>query len=351
MRRRYIKAVPNKAAMREEIMNNLFDMLNAMNGQASAATGSIPEQLARQFGLQQEQAQKAMEALMPAFSQGLKRNASTPQGFAGFMEAMASGQHNQYTQNPMKAFTPEGMAEGNAILGHLFGGKEVSRAVAAQAEAASGVSQAIIKQMLPAIAPIIMGGLFSQMTNQATQAQAQHFGGGAGGGFLGQILEQMMKGGFGGGMPGGQPPRSQPGGRARNPLEEILEQMTKGGFGGGGGQPQGGGSSSHGGPLGDIFNEMLKNGPMGGGMGGGYNSPQMDQQPQEPSQPRQPDLNDIFGREAPSEPEAHREPQSPYPKGTGLEDLFGDLFKPTSRGAPDYEKAIESIFDQFLPRH
>ena len=51
-------------------MQPLYEML-AQNGQAV-------ELMARQFNLSQQQAQLAMEALMPAFSQGLKRNASDP---------------------------------------------------------------------------------------------------------------------------------------------------------------------------------------------------------------------------------------------------------------------------------
>lgn len=331
-------------------MNNLFDMLSQFQAQATQAQASIPEQMAKQFGLQQQQAEKAIEALMPAFSQGLKRNAATPKGFAGFMEALASGNHADYMQNPMKAFSPQGMDEGNAILGHLFGSKDISRAVAAQAEAASGVSQAIIKQMLPALAPMIMGGLFKQMTGQAAQPQAQHFGG-SGGGILGQILEEMMKGGLGGGM---AQPRQQPQPRARNPLEEILEQMTKGGFGGGfgggtgGGQPQNP-SNTPGGPLGEIFNEMLKNGPLGGGMGGGMGGGYPGGSETQTRSPA-PDPDDVYGRSSREEPQAENEDPSPYPKGTGLEDLFGDLFKPAQNTSKQYEKTIQDIFDQFMPK-
>ncbi len=338
------------------MMNNLFDMLSKFQDQATQAQASIPEQMAKQFGLQQQQAEKAIEALMPAFSQGLKRNAATPKGFAGFMEALASGNHADYMQNPMKAFSPQGMNEGNAILGHLFGNKDISRAVAAQAEAASGVSQSIIKQMLPALAPLIMGGLFKQMTGQATQAaqpQAQHFGS-SGGGILGQILEEMMKGGLGGGLGGGMgggmaQPRQQQQPRAKNPLEEILEQMTKGGFGGGLGGGMGGGQSQNpsgnpGGPLGDIFNEMLKNGPLGGGMGGGYPAPETEKQPERP------DLDDVYGRSSKDAPETESDDYSPYPRGTGLEDLFGDLFKPAQNTSKQYEKGIQDIFDQFIPK-
>ena len=76
---------------------NLFDML------ANAQSGQGMDQLARQFGLSQQQTQAAVEALLPAFSQGLKRNASDPYGVADFMSAMASGQHAKYFEDAAKA--------------------------------------------------------------------------------------------------------------------------------------------------------------------------------------------------------------------------------------------------------
>lgn len=321
-------------------MNPLFDML--ANMQTGAQQNDITAQMAKQFGLQQQQAQSAIEALMPAFTQGIKRNAAaSPEGLASFMQALASGNHAQYMHDPMKAFSQNGMNEGNAILGHLFGNKEISRAVAKQAEATSGVSEAILKQMLPALAPMVMGGLFKQMIGQtsapAAAPQMQNAFGGSGG-ILGQILQEMMKGGLG--QSTGQT-RQQP--QAKNPLEQILEQM----MGRGSAENQSGGSNPSGG-LGDIFNEMLKNGPMGQ-----MNpmNPSGGNQPADPSPydgPKQEDetLNDIYGRSK-SAPEPEAEPKG-YPKGTGLEDLFGDLFKPTKTGAPQYDKAIESIFDQFM---
>ena len=327
-------------------MNPLFDMLNQMQqGQSSLA-----EQMAGQFGVQQDQAQKAIEALMPAFAQGFRRNVSSPQGFAELMQALATGNHTRYTQNPAEAFSPSGMADGNAILGHLFGSKEVSRAVAKQAEAASGLSQSILKQMLPALAPILMGSLTRQMTGQQSHSQAQAasaFGGG--GGILGQILEQMMRnGGMPGGLPGGGTQHRTPQGRApqgRNPLEEILEQMTGGrGRTSAPGGTSGGSSGRGSDNLGDIFNDMLR-----GGSGGKNPYPDAGESESDPYA-----QNDPYGRtESRRDYEAPEEDTSPssrqgYPKGTGLEDLFGDLFKPPSGNAPKYEKDIESIFDQFL---
>ena len=104
----------------------LFDML------AQAQNGHGMEALARQFGLSQQQTQAAVEALLPAFSQGLKRNTADPYGLGAFMTAMASGQHAKYFEDATRAFSPQGVDEGNGILGHLFGSKDLSRAVAAR---------------------------------------------------------------------------------------------------------------------------------------------------------------------------------------------------------------------------
>lgn len=137
-------------------MLSLYDMM------MQAQSGKAVEAMAKQFGLAQEQAAKAVAALMPAFSEGFKRNAATPYDFAAFMQALTSGEHAKYFEDLGKAFTPQGMAEGNGILGHIFGSKEVSRAIAAQAEQMTGIGQEIYKQMLPVMASALMGGLFKQ---------------------------------------------------------------------------------------------------------------------------------------------------------------------------------------------
>lgn len=145
-------------------MLSLYDMM------MQAQSGKAVEAMARQFGLAQEQTAKAVAALMPAFSEGFKRNATTPYDFAAFMKALASGAHAQYFEDLGKAFTPQGLAEGNGILGHIFGSKEISRAVAAQAEQMTGIGQEILKQMLPVMASALMGGMFKQSLGGNTAA-------------------------------------------------------------------------------------------------------------------------------------------------------------------------------------
>jgi hypothetical protein len=307
-------------------MLNLFDML------AQAQNGKGVDALAQQFNLSQQQAQAAIQALLPAFSQGLKRNTSDPYGLGAFLSAMGSGQHAKYFEDAGQAFSPQGMAEGNGILGHLFGSKELSRAVASQAAQATGLGQQMLQQMLPAIASMIMGGLYKQSMNQMPGAQAGGLGAGglgAGGNPLQEIIEQMMKQGGGFGMPQQQAPRQAPQGTPQganpfdNPFGKILQDM----FGGAAGnsptgaqpraQPQPSPGSLGDNPLGKIFEEML---------GGGGNSQPRAQEPDPQPQPK----TNPSGRQ-----------RNPY------DDLFGDMFDAGARHRDEYQKGVESIFDQF----
>jgi hypothetical protein len=138
----------------------LFDMM--MNAQNGNAVG----EMAKQYGLAQEQMVQAMSALMPAFSTGLKRTAANPYDFSNLMTTAASGNYTQYFDDLSKAFTPQGLADGNSALGKIFGSKEVSRAVAAQAAQMSGIGQDVYKQMMPVIANAMVGGVFKQMAEQ-----------------------------------------------------------------------------------------------------------------------------------------------------------------------------------------
>jgi hypothetical protein len=358
---------------------NLYDIL------ANAQQGQGMDQLARQFGLSQQQTQDAVEALLPAFSQGLKRNASDPYGVGGFLNAIASGNHGKYFEDAQNAFSPQGMAEGNGILGHLFGSKDLSRAVAGQAAQATGISQQMLQQMLPVIASMIMGGLSRQTTGQAFSGQAfpgqafpgqafpgQAFPGQAAAGFGGsgnplqEIIEQMMRqggamggGGAGGGTPGGQQrqaPPQQPQARQPqaqqvdpfdNPFGKVLKDMFGGAVPGMPGsappqqepqqapqqaprqrQPEAESPQQNpwgDNPLGKIFEEMLRGGQAGGSAGGGQ---QTRRQPQ-------PDAESQRSRQ-----EQGRQ-KNPY------DDLFGEMFDTGRKQRDDYEKNMGSIFDQF----
>jgi hypothetical protein len=205
-------------------MMNLFEMMMQAQG------GNAMQNLSRQFGLSPEQAQSAVESLLPAMSMGMQRQTESVDGLQNFMQMFGGGQYAGFHDADGDGIPDDAVSQGNNVLGALFGSKDMSRAVAAQAAAASGVSDAILKQMMPVVASMLMGGLFK----------------GAMGNGLGGLMGQVMQGGLGnmpGGMAGGGYQQPQ---QPQNPLGGL--------FGGG----------LMGGMLGNI---------LGGLMGGGRQAP------------------------------------------------------------------------------
>ena len=165
---------------------NLEDLLQQMGG------GGAVNQLSRQFGLDQSQTTSAIGALLPAIAGAMQRNASGG-GLDGLMGMLAGGNHGQVLDDPSLMESPDTVAGGNDLLGQLFGHKDVSRELANRASAQSGVGADILKQMLPLVASMVMGGLSRQSAGGTMAASA------SGGG-----LEGMLGGLLGGGQQGGQ---------------------------------------------------------------------------------------------------------------------------------------------------
>lgn len=136
--------------------------LNLMDMISSAAGGKLAQNAGSQFGLDATQSQGAIAALLPAISSALKQNTSSPQGLAGLLGALQGGNHSQYVDNPAALSSQATVTDGNAILGHLFGSKDVSRAVAGAASEKSGIDSSILKKMLPLVAAMAMGSLSKQ---------------------------------------------------------------------------------------------------------------------------------------------------------------------------------------------
>jgi hypothetical protein len=125
----------------------------------SAQGGGAINQIASQFGLRPEQAQAAVTALLPSLAAGLQTEMQTESGLSGLTAALSRGQHDVYLDDPAALTQPATVQEGNGILGHIFGSKEVSRQVAAQAAQKTGIDQSILKKILPIVAALAMGGL------------------------------------------------------------------------------------------------------------------------------------------------------------------------------------------------
>jgi Carboxypeptidase regulatory-like domain/Bacterial protein of unknown function (DUF937) len=58
----------------------------------------------------------------------------------------------------------------DGILGHIFGSKDVSRQVASRASAQTGISESVLKGMLPVVAAMAMGAMSKRMAAAPTPA-------------------------------------------------------------------------------------------------------------------------------------------------------------------------------------
>jgi len=99
------------------------------------------QQLGQQFGLSESQASTALGALLPALAAGVQRNASSASGLEALMGALGGGQHQRYVDDVQALGRDDTVADGNGILGHIFGSKDVSREVARRASEQTGVAR------------------------------------------------------------------------------------------------------------------------------------------------------------------------------------------------------------------
>lgn len=170
--------------------------------QMLGSSGMDMSSLAARFGLNPDQAQSALGSLMPAVLGGFQKKAEA-NDLAPATDAVSDSAQ------------PDTDA-GNSILGHIFGGKDVSREVADHAAGQSGVSSTVLKAMLPVVAAMVAKHLASG--NGGGVGDPSQGGGGLGG-MLGSIL------GGGGSPGGGLGGLGSLVGGGGNPLDQILARM------------------------------------------------------------------------------------------------------------------------------
>ena len=158
-----------------------------------AKGGSTIQQLGDQMGLDRDQTVAAVGQLVPALAAGLQHNASQPGGLEALLGALSGGDHQQYINDPSRLSATNTIEDGNGILGHIFGSKDVSRQVAAQASANTGIGPDVLKQMLPLVATLAMGALSHRRASPLPDSPQTTDGGLMG--MLGPLLGSSQSGG------------------------------------------------------------------------------------------------------------------------------------------------------------
>jgi hypothetical protein len=264
-------------------MKILDDVLRAQGGRAI-------DGLARSVGADRASTEAAVAAIVPELTRAIERNSLSRGGLADLVKALGSGQHERYLDDPTAIGDPNVRETGNRILWHLVGEKDKSRGIANRVARESGLDAEAIKQILPYVAAMTMGGLaketkvgfgdiLSKIPNLGGDGWGSQRGAGQGqgGGFPmpqpGSWPQQQGQapgqgggfdtgGGFGGGTSGGGIGQQMP--------LPVPGDIGRGGYGGGtGGGGYGGGVGMPGGrnPLEDL-SDILRRGGGAGGMGG-----------------------------------------------------------------------------------
>ncbi len=184
------------------------------------------QSMARELGISEAQVAKGAEALAPAILGGFKKQAQAQptglEGLGGLLGQLGGGGLLDDVLSPQ----PTNVGLGNDVLGQIFGSKDVSRTVAQNASAKSGLDAGILKKMLPMLAMLVTGFMAKQGGGGGAPASA--------GGGLGDLLGGLM-GGAGAPAAGAAPAGRPSGGLASildfdgdgNPLDDILGMAGK----------------------------------------------------------------------------------------------------------------------------
>jgi hypothetical protein len=255
-------------------MFNLTEIMQAAQG------GQGINNIASHFGLSPEQAQAAVQALIPGMSMGLQNQAANSGGLASIIEMMTGGAHHEAFNNPAATAAPQTASAGTDILHQIFGGQAGAEAVAQHATNTSGISASVMQSLMPVVASMVMGGLFKGASNNglggllnsltgagaAPNLGVQAESGGMLGGLLGSLMGAQgaqpasvqsglndMLGSLMGSFMGGAQPATQPSAEGTaNPMAsgiEMLQSMLNHGQ-----QVQ----AAHTNALQDILNGIIK---------------------------------------------------------------------------------------------
>lgn len=186
-------------------MDQILDLLNGSLGK------EVVDGISQKTDASAEQTQAVVSTALPALLGALQNNASSG-GAQGILNAIGSKHDGSILDNLSGFFGNDDTSDGNGILGHVLGNKQV--AVEQAISGKTGVSSGTVSKILAMLAPIVMGYLGKQSRNSnvsdgggLSDMLGGMLGGQSGGNILGGLLDQNGDGKLGvddvGGLLGG----------------------------------------------------------------------------------------------------------------------------------------------------
>ena len=187
------------------------------------------EQLGAQLGVDAQQIEQAARAIIPSLVGGLEQNAQGGQE-QEIAKALADHQNSPLAGSGEVPLDQIDTADGEKIAQHILG-EDPARSIQTLGAGVDG--QALVRKLIPILAPIVMAYIASRLGQQQSQT-----------GGSGSILEDILSGALG----GGQAPTTQSSSPAGEPMPgqvPTTQQQAPA-------QQQGGG-----GLLGSILGQIL----------------------------------------------------------------------------------------------
>ena len=162
-------------------MSGLLDLLNSPMGK------QLVSGVANQTGQSTDQTGSVLSMALPVLMGAMKKNAQSPEGAQGLMNALSNKHDGSILDNLGGLFNggvdDDVMQDGAGILGHILGNKQpqVENALSGK----SGMDAGTISTILKVAAPILMGYLGKQ-TRQQNVADSNS---------IGNLLGGLMGGG------------------------------------------------------------------------------------------------------------------------------------------------------------
>jgi hypothetical protein len=136
---------------------------------------TVAKSIAKQVGIDVGDAGSIIEKLAPILMGGAKSNLNSDKDSGGLIKHVEQNSYADIFDQP-EAHINDGDFKnmGNDILAELTGSKENSREVAKHVEGETGISSTIIKNVLPMLAPIIIGALTKKSAPSIANNKSQN---------------------------------------------------------------------------------------------------------------------------------------------------------------------------------
>lgn len=134
----------------------------------AAGRGAIVEGLAREAGIERDQAEQAMRKLLPELGRAIRRTGESRTGAPAVHAAMHDESYARYLEHPEALRESAAAADGERVLDEVLG-QEQRDALVRSAATDVRVDEGSMRRLLPLVATLAMAALGRQLREQSPE--------------------------------------------------------------------------------------------------------------------------------------------------------------------------------------